>query len=140
MNATENPAVQSYLKKVSSLLECPRQRKKEMLRGIELLIGEHLHPDGSVRYEEIVAAIGTPEEVVEAYIGTEDPVKLSQSLKRRKRFWIAGILIAVLLAVMAALYVIDVIDKTTYSNGYFVDTIVPDSSMDLDPGSVVGVY
>ena len=65
MNATENPAVQSYLKKVSSLLECPRQRKKEILRGIELLIGEHLHPDGSVRYEEIVAAIGTPEEVVE---------------------------------------------------------------------------
>ena len=40
MNATENPAVQSYLKKVSSLLECPRQRKKEILRGIELLIGE----------------------------------------------------------------------------------------------------
>lgn len=39
MNATENPAVQSYLKKVSSLLECPRQRKKEILRGIELLIG-----------------------------------------------------------------------------------------------------
>ena len=36
MNATENPAVQSYLKKVSSLLECPRQRKKEILRGIEL--------------------------------------------------------------------------------------------------------
>ena len=140
MNATENPAVQSYLKKVSSLLECPRQRKKEILRGIELIIGEHLHPDGAVRYEEIVAAIGTPEEVVEAYIGTEDPVKLSQSLKRRKLFWIAGILIVVLLAVMAALYAFDIADKIAYRDGYFVETIVPDSSMDLDPGSVVGVY
>ena len=123
-----NNAAKEYCKQISKCLSYSSKLKKKLLPDIELSIEQFIEDNPSVSYEDIVEEFGTPQDMVKAFLETEESSELQQSLSIKRRIiCIVAISVAIIAVIIGIYLLIDLNMKNDYANGHFVDAIQEDS-------------
>ena len=114
-----NDSMKSYLQEVKRRLPCGRREKwrcgKELEADVSAFLGAH--PNATL--EDLYAAFGSPQDIAEAYMARTDPKRVS-----RKRYWVIGLVIAAILAiVIGVLAAVTAHKRQAFYGGYYVDQV-----------------
>lgn len=104
-----------YLSDVSESMMCGRKKKTAVLSELKDGVEAFLAENGDANEETLISVFGTPEQIAQSVLQTEDPKKLKNRIALKK---------AVLIALTAALLiwgifaVVSLIDVHNEAHGY----------------------
>lgn len=117
----DDPAGKKYLREVGKALPCGRKERKRILEDLCQSITNESQPGKALSYEELVARMGTPEEIAFSCLSEKESRELLKELKTKNRN------LKILLATAAAAIAIWI--------GYWAVSYI--SLMDEFPGYIV---
>lgn len=129
---TGNDVKRLYLHEVKRMLPCKPAQKKRYLAGLEESVDAYLREHPGAELDELYRELGTPESIGENYLEQANVRELSRQISR-KRYWVIGLVILALLAIVISIVVFSF--KNTlqgFYGGYYVERVVQYDSLPSD--------
>ncbi len=127
-----------YFKDIESRLHTlPRKKRAAVLREYRDNVAAFLEENPGAAFQEVEAAFGTPSQVEESFLRSEDFQKTEQRLHINKQILrIIRIVIAILVAAILILGTIYVVDTWMYTHGEWVNTSAQEGPPESDTSAI----